>query len=234
MRPRVLWLLLAAVALVFSPLAREGAAGPPQASKAKSPATEVAGVWFMHGKVQPNYLEPEDAPLTPWGAQQFKANQERTNPDFFCFPPGVPKVWLIPAPFEIIPLPGRILIIYETQHLIRQIHMNRKEHPKDYIPTWFGDSIGHWEGGTLVIDTAGFNDQTTVDLFGLPHSDAFHVIERIHLVNHDLLEMEATIDDPKAYTKQWSAKRTYDRKPTWEIGEEVCEENNDYLIQNPH
>src|SRR5208282_5360507 len=123
------------------------------------------------------------------------------------------------------------LILYESQHLVRQIHMNRKEHPKEYIPTWQGDSIGRWEGGTLVIDTTGFNEQTDVDIWGLPHSDSLHVVERIRLLNHDLLQMEATIDDPKAYTKQWKAQRTYDRKPGWEIGEEICEENNDYLIQ---
>jgi hypothetical protein len=234
MRLRVLWWLIAAIALAFSPLARKGAAGPPQESKTKNPAAGLAGVWFMHGKVEPNYIEPEDAPFTPWGAERFKANRQRNSLDFFCFPAGVPKIWQIPAPFEIIPLSGRILILYESQHLVRQIHTNRKEHPKDYIPTWQGDSIGRWDGGTLVIDTTGFNEQTDVDIWGLPHSDSLHVVERIRLISHDLLEMEATIDDPKAYTKQWSARRTYDRKPGWEIGEEICEENNDYLIQNPH
>lgn len=207
-------------------------ARPAQGSKARSVAKHpnLAGVWFMQGKVEPNLIPPEDAPMTPWGVERYKINRKQPNPDAICLPTGVPKGWQIPAPFEIIPLQNRILIFHEHEHMVRQIHMDRHEHPKDLVPTWMGNSIGRWEGETLVIDTTGFNDLTWVDLWGLPHSDVYHVIERIRRIQPTVLQVEITIDDPKAYTRSWKAVRLFNLKPNWEIGEEICEENNTFLI----
>lgn len=226
------WFLLTSLTFALVALTPAGVAGPPQDSKATSgnKHSDLAGVWFMEGKVEPNLIAPENAPLTPWGAEQFKLNHQSLNPDAICLPTGVPKIWQLPAPFEIIPLPGRILIFHEHEHMVRQIHMNRTEHPKDLVPTWMGDSIGRWEGDTLIVDTAGFNTLTWVDLWGLPHSEALHVVERIHRISQNVLQVNITIEDPKAYTKPWTAVRRFDLRPDWEIGEEICEENNTYLF----
>jgi hypothetical protein len=93
-----------------------------------------------------------------------------------------------------------------------------------------GNSVGRWEGQTLVVDTTGFNEESWADLWGLPHSEKFHVIERIGLVSPSVLQVEITVEDPKAYTKPWTAVRKFDRKPDWEIGENICEDHNKYLI----
>jgi hypothetical protein len=232
MKRPLFWLLSTSLTFALAALAPAGVAGPPQDSKAASASKhpDLAGVWFMQDKIHPNLIAPEDAPLTSWGAEQFKINRASLNPDSICLPSGVPRIWQIPAPFEIIPLQGRIVIFHEHEHLVRQIHMNRTEHPKDLIPTWMGDSTGHWEGDTLVVDTTGFNALTWADLWGLPHSEALHVVERIHRVGRDVLEVNLTIEDSKAYTKPWTAVRRFDLKPNWEIGEEICEENNAYLF----
>jgi predicted hotdog family 3-hydroxylacyl-ACP dehydratase len=88
-----------------------------------------------------------------------------------------------------------------------------------------GDAIGKWEGDTLVADTVSFNDKTTLDREGYPHSDAMHLVERIRRVNHDSLEIDLTIDDPKAYTKPWEAKLNFQLRTDWKIMEHVCEDN---------
>jgi hypothetical protein len=105
--------------------------------------------------------------------------------------------------------------------------MNRG-HKKDLDPTYNGDSVGKWDGDTLVVDTIGFNDVTWIDHVGLPHTDALHVVERIRRVDHDTLVDDFTIEDPKAYTKPFTASQTYHLKPGWEIAEYVCD-NNKYI-----
>jgi hypothetical protein len=88
-----------------------------------------------------------------------------------------------------------------------------------------GDAIGKWEGDTLVIDTIGFNDKTWVDMSGHPHSDAMHLVERIRRVDHNTLQNDLTIEDPKAYTKPWGGRLIFVLKPGWSLGEMVCEDN---------
>jgi hypothetical protein len=219
-----------AILLVFVALAPQLSAQTTPGSKVSSPAKhpELWGVWYMQGTVNIHLIPLNDAPLTPWGEERLKINRKHPLLTAICLPPGVPTIWQIPAPFEIIPLPGRILIIHEQEHLIRQIYLNR-QHPADPIPTWMGNSAGRWEGDTLIVDTTGFNELTWADLWGLPHSAEMHVIERIRLVRPDVLQVEATVEDPKAYTKPWTAVRRFDRKPDWEIGENICEDNNSYL-----
>ena len=105
--------------------------------------------------------------------------------------------------------------------------MDGREHPKDLEQTYMGHSIGRYEGDTLVIDTIGFNDKTWLDPMGLPHSDALHVVERISRTDHDTLQVDYTLDDPKAYTKPWTAQRIFNLHPDWQIKEYVCAENNE-------
>jgi hypothetical protein len=104
------------------------------------------------------------------------------------------------------------------------------QHPKDPMPTWFGDSVGNWEGDTLVIDTIGFNGRTRLDTIGHPHSDQMHVVERWQRPDLGHINYEITIDDPKTYTKAWKNTRTFILRTDWQIMEYSCEENNkDFL-----
>jgi hypothetical protein len=129
---------------------------------------------------------------------------------------------------EIFQVPGKVLMYQEAGNQLRQIHLDR-QHPKEFdARTYNGDSIGKWEGDTLVVDTIGFNDITWLDHVGLPHSEALHVTERIRRVDHDTLQDDFTIEDPKAYTKPWTAQQIYKLKPGWEIAEYVCD-NNKYV-----
>ncbi len=101
-------------------------------------------------------------------------------------------------------------ILYEFSRVWRMIPLN-KEHPKEPDATWMGDSVGRYEADTLVIDTLGFNEKTWIDQVGHPHSDALHLVERIRRVDPETLEVVVSFDDPKAYTKPFSAKRTFTR-----------------------
>ena len=188
---------------------------------------DFSGVWYMHGKLN-RTLSPEAPPFTPWGLDQFKLNEHKLNPDLRCFPPGVPRIWTLPFPFEIIQLSGRVIIHYEQNSVVRNIHMDGRSHSAE-LPLWTGDSVGKYEGDTLVVDTTGFNDKTWLDNVGHPHSDQLHLIERISRPSHDVLKVEMTVEDPKAYTMPWTGERVFDLKPDWEISELVCEENNTYL-----
>ena len=232
MRHRAVLIVTIAFTLGLSLIFLASAAGAPQASKAQgsSQTGDLSGVWFTQGKVRANFAFEGAAPFLPWGEERVKAGPQKETLVVLCIPPGVPRVWTEPYPFEIISLPGRVLIIYEYQHLIRQIYTDGREHPKDLTPTYMGNSIGKWEGNALVVDTTGFNDKTWIDGSRHPHSDALHVVERIQRVSHETLQVDITIDDPKTYVKSWTAQRIFDLKPDWEISEQICEENNTYLF----
>ena len=155
--------------------------------------------------------------MTPWGEAKYKVAKpnvgphqvplsQTNDPVSSCFPPGVPRIYLQRGlPFEIMQIPGRVVMLFEYDHFVRQIFTDGRQHPQDINPSWMGDSIGRWDGDTLVVDTVGFNDKTWLDQVGHPHSDALHLVERIQRVNHDALTIDIAIDDPKAYTKPWVA-----------------------------
>jgi hypothetical protein len=175
--------------------------------------------------------------MTPWAEARFKANKpsfgaravpyaDSNDPDARCFPPGVPRIYLERGePMEILQLPGKVVMVFEYDHFIRQIYTDGRQHPKEMVPTWMGDSIGRWEGDTLVVDTVGFNDKTWLDMVGHPHSEGLQVAERIRRVGHDQLAIDLTIDDPKAYAKPWGGHMIFDRKVDWSLGEMICEDN---------
>jgi hypothetical protein len=216
----------ATVALLALPSAARAQNG---ARSGSSP--DISGVWLVEN-FEPRLLPKGGAPFTPWAEAKFKATNRQTNdPNLACLPEGVPRYMIsVPYPMEIFQTPTRVLIIHEGPSVLRQIHMNR-QHPKDPDPTYAGDSIGKWEGDTLVVDTIGFNDKTWLDGDALPHSEALHVVERIRRADHETLVDDFTIEDPKAYTKPITAHQVYKLKPDWEIQEFVCEENNKYSYQ---
>jgi hypothetical protein len=183
---------------------------------------DLSGVWWLTARS--NTFDMKEAPsMRPWAEVKFKETKHELDPLLSCFPPGVPRVWLQPRPFEIIQIPGRVLILYEGDHWVRQIWMNER-HPDDPDPTWMGHSIGAWDGDTLVIDTIGLNDSpdtTWLDSEGRPHSEELHVIERIQRTAPDTLTIQVTINDTKTYTKPWSGEKVFKLRGDWKIMEDV-------------
>ncbi|HJT89655.1 MAG TPA: hypothetical protein VJ732_17420, partial [Bryobacteraceae bacterium] len=106
------------------------------------------------------------------------------------------------------------------------IPLDGRKHNGDPNPTFFGESVGRWDGDTLVVDVIGFNDKSWLDAAGNPHSDALHLIERYRLTDPRHLEYEVTVDDPKIYTRPWKSTMIFTRKPEWELLEYSCDENN--------
>ena len=140
-------------------------------------------------------------PLQPWAEKVYKERKEnisKDDPEARCLPPGVPRMSTTPYPFRIVQTPNVTVIVYEGgAHVWRQIFTDGRKHSEDPNPSWLGESIGHWEGDTLVVDTIGFNGKTWIDESGLPTSESLHVIERFHRTDLGHMEIEHTVDDPK-------------------------------------
>ena len=181
---------------------------------------DLSGVWMQYpdgnvpGVPGMNAVDNRTRPpLTPWGKAKFDAAKplvgpravpgEENNPELRCDPDGPPKLLNLPNPFEIIQIPDRVLMFFELGHIWRTVWTDGRPLPKDPDPTYLGYSVGKWEGDTFVVDTIGFNDKLWDDSFGNPRSDQTHLTERYRRLNHDTLELQIIIDDPKAYTKPW-------------------------------
>ena len=146
-------------------------------------------------------------------------------------PPGVPRINMNQLfPFKIVQTPRLVVMLHETStnSAFRKIFVDGRPLPKDPQPTWLGYSVGVWQSDTLKVDTIGFNDRNWIDTDkGHPQTDALHVIERFHRIDFGHLQIEVTIDDPKAYTKPWTANVALHLLPDTEILETVCENAKD-------
>jgi hypothetical protein len=151
-------------------------------------------------------VEGDELPYRPEALAKKKENEaKRATADpaeANCFLPGVPRATYMPYPFEIVQTADTVALRYEFAHASRLVPVGG-QHPEGLPPTWMGDSRGHWKGDTLVVDVRNFNDQTWFDHAGNFHSDALHVIERYTMTNPDHILYEATIDDPKVFTRTW-------------------------------
>jgi hypothetical protein len=167
-------------------------------------------------------VEGNELPYQPWAAKRKEENaaQRKTaDPsESDCFLPGVPRATYMPYPFEIVQTPARIAIRYEFAHALRTIPTDGTAHPDGLPDAWMGDSRGHWEGNTLVVDVRNQDERTWFDQAGNFHSDALHVVERYSLTDPDHILYEATIEDPKVFTKPWKIRmplyRIVDRNAT--------------------
>lgn len=226
--------LWAAFAVALSGGVSVEAQSLPAGAQQSSPAPDLSGVWAVSNfkqelaQMAPE-LNPKVPPFLPAAAAKYAKMNHNDSPSAHCLPPGVPFLMTMPYPFEIIQVPGRVLTIHEFGNFVRRIHTDGRNHPADPDPTWLGDSVGKWDGGTLVVDSVGFNDKSWMDLTGLTHSEALHLTERFRLIDRNTLSDDITIDDPMTFTKAWTVHVTYSRKPDWEIQEFVCAENNLFL-----
>ena len=179
----------------------------------------------------------ESLPLRREARKILDARLSKDDPEAHCLPTGVPRI--APYPWRILQTPTHIFFLFEGNiHSYRQIFMDGRPHPQpgDLDPTWYGHSIGHFEGNTLVVDTIGYNDLFWFDFKGHPHTERLHTIERYTFDGPNKLVNEVTIDDPGAYERPFQVTFTANRAPAgFELMEYICQENNQDLphIQGP-
>ena len=197
------------------------------------------GVWDLpyttnFAATMDGYEDGVRPPFRPWAKAMWeynRANQVKYDPEGFCLPPGGPRSMGTPYPAEIIQDRDRIIIIFEGGgHVWREIHMDGREHPDSLNPTYFGHSVGRWEGDTLVIDTVGYNEKTWIDYNGHMHTEQLHTVEYLTRPYKEVLHYEAMIDDPGAYTAPWTVKWDIRWTEGQELQDYVCQENNKFLL----
>jgi hypothetical protein len=176
-----------------------------------------------------DYTNPN---LKPWVAERVRGNNEVFNTidqartaQERCALYGVPNILTSLGTMQMLQTPDMVTFIFHRDHQTRRVYLNEK-HPAGLKPSWYGHSVGHYEGDTLVIDTVGLNDQTWTDRFGTPHTDQIHVVERYRLIdNGQVLEVRFNVEDPGAFNAPWSAVLKYRRNQN-EYEEVRCAENN--------
>ncbi|MGH9687118.1 MAG: hypothetical protein ACRD5K_08520 [Candidatus Acidiferrales bacterium] len=200
---------------------------PPGSAKQNAPkAASTSG--------RPASIKQPSLPLTPtWVAKMkyLKAHPPQDNPQANCVPNGMPEIMRLPYPYEFLITPGQVTIIGELYRMIRHIYTDGRPLPKDPAPTFWGASVGHWEGQTLVAETVGLLPQTNVIPGSgieqrIPHSDKMKVFERFRLLDPNTMQIKTTIIDPVVFTRPYTTTRILKRHPTWTIDEYICEQNN--------
>jgi hypothetical protein len=195
---------------------------------------DLSGFWMPEPNVK--YLlnlaadmKPEEIPLQPWARDLYNeriANNGKDHPGVSCLPSGIPEKDNIPDGLKLVQTEDLIIVLHESRTIYRQIFTDGRPLPKDPQPTWMGYSIGHWEKDTFVVETIGQNGKTWLDMRGLPGTESLRVIERFSRPKIGQMDVEVTIDDPKAYTKPWNVKLMWRLVPDTDLIESICEENN--------
>jgi len=171
-------------------------------------------------------IVPMDKPLLKPGAEHFKLTEEESalGPTAQCVPPGIPTSTMWPYPLQIVQKRDLVVILYEAYPMFRVIPTDGSPHPDQLDPTFMGNSVGHWEGDTLVVDVTGFNDKTVITEYH--HTTAFHVVERYRRTSYETISYVATIDDPNVFAAPWRYGGPLKLHPEWDLQEYVCEQNN--------
>ena len=207
------------------------------AACAASAAPDISGTyWATTYRPTIEVLGGGDPPLNAAGKAAYDKNRAGLRDGSIidkarriCVPDGLPRVLATPYPFEIFQVPSdQVTFVYEMNHQIRSIVIDKPlpdAHRLLVEPLYNGHSIGHWEGETLVVESAGFNERTFLDATGLPHSDAMHTIERIRKVGIEL-EIVITIHDPEMYARDWQARFVYQERNDVRIEEYACNDNH--------
>jgi hypothetical protein len=199
------------------------------------PGQNFEGVWLIQGDHSTiKTLAGKLPPMTAAAAIRYAAavRSRRAGKPVFdtiqtCKPHGFPRILFAAYPIEVLQEPKQVTFLHEIHHMPRMVYLDMTL-PKleDMDPNWMGTSVGHWDADTLVIETQGFNDLTTLDTAGLPHSTEMRVSERIRKLDADTLEDLITVADPKTFTKSWSTRVTYRRQPGLRLKEYVCTDVN--------
>ena len=205
-------------------------------AQAKTP--DLSGIyWANEYNAGIQLLGGGDLPLTPAGRAAYDKNisglKDGSITDGarkYCVPDGLPRVLATPYPFEIVQgPPGQITIIYELNHQIRVVKMDKplpSEKELISLPFYNGHSAGHFDGDTLVVESAGFNDKTFIDATGAPHTDEMRTVERLRKVGPAQLEIVITVHDPGYYTRDWQARFVYNQRNDLRIDDYLCGEKH--------
>jgi len=168
--------------------------------------------------------------MQPWAEQLYKqrlANDAKDRPGGRCLPHSVTDFDGHFTPRKVIHQPGLLVMLFESYHSYRQIFTDGRPLPAERDPAWYGYSVGKWEGDTLVVDTVGVKEATWLDDSGHPHSDALHIIERFRRPDFGHIDLQLTIDDPKAYKKPWTIHLGWEYMADTELLDWVCENEKD-------
>ncbi len=183
------------------------------------------------GKLPP--MRPEARARYDAAVAARKAGKPTGDTAETCLPPGLPRAIFYPQPFHLIVEPNQVTFLHEYMHLHRLVFIQDALPANDDLDqNWLGFSAGRWDKGALVVRSRGFNDKTTIDTAGIPHSTELMLTERLRLVDKDTLEDVITIDDPKTFTSPWQTKITFQRLPDdTEIGEYICTLTNPEAVK---
>jgi hypothetical protein len=220
---------------------RSGRAGQPAAKESWPPSGPTPRMPDGHpdlsGNWQPNAIRQNvdliksgvEVPLLPAAEKtylQHTKNLSKDDPEARCLPPGVPRMNTTPYPWTYVQTPQLLAILYEGgAHVWRKVFLDGRKHDPSVEDTWLGDSVGRWDGDTLVVETVGQNDITWLDQAGIPHSNQMKVTERISRPDLGHLTIENIVDDPKTFSKTWSFT-THPTLLKGELIEYICQENN--------
>jgi hypothetical protein len=170
-----------------------------------------------------NAVVPGGLPFQQWARDVMKERAEKgLDPHVECMPSNFPRLFTLPHVTKFVQIPGVLILLNEYNASYRQIFTDGRALPEDPQPSWNGYSTGKWEGDTLVVQTIGFRDDLWMDMVGTPMTSAAKVTERFRRVNFGTMEIEATVDDPKAYTRPWTMKITENVALDTELIDEVC------------
>jgi hypothetical protein len=195
---------------------------------------DLSGFWMPTDRVKHLLnlaadLKPGSVPLQPWAEAVYKERIEQNgkdHPGVRCWPSGIPEKNNIPDGVKVVQTPDLMLHLHESRTIYRQIFTDGRPLPRDAQPAWMGYSIGRWEGDTFIVDTIGQNGKTWLDMRGLLATEALRVTERFTRPTIGRIFIDVTIDDPKAYTKPWDVRLSWDLQPDTDLIESICEENN--------
>jgi hypothetical protein len=249
-RTRLAWVAAALVAF-SSPLAAQPAAEKPVPRTAAG-KPDLSGIWVATGAIM--LFEGEEAfaaaraadaaagrppgtsgEVPPYNAeaearrQYYLSRQGLDDPMARCLLTGVPRINFRPLPFEIVQLPDRIIMLYEIHHAFRIIPTDGRPPPEDAEPSYLGESVGRWDGDTLVVDVTSFNDKTWLTGVGSIHTEDLRVTERYTRDSFDTIRYEATMEDPAVLTRPWTIHETFRLRPGERIREYECIESNEDL-----
>ena len=203
---------------------------------------DFSAVWWSGGvRVEDNTLDELERLYTPEARVRMNQLSENDDPTLRCIPYGYPRAMTLPSTqqFQIVQVPGLMVILNEYFHSFRVIPTDGRDHPEDMYPTYLGDSVGRWDGDTLVVDVTGFNGEiwladgadkpTPTSTGGWFTSDALHVVERWRRIGMDTLEYQATVEDADVLSGPWTTPRiTVKRAPNGRIAEAMCLDSTTY------
>jgi hypothetical protein len=207
--------------------------GGPGPVKNTLPITGNNPIWV--GNFENPILKPHAAQAVKTFGELEKVGRGPPTAQMLCKMSGVPTSHTLMGPMQIMQTPDVVLIVHQRDHQVRRVYMNRK-HSEKPVPTWYGESVGHYEGDTLVVSTIGLNDKTVTDRNGTPHSDAMRVVERYRLIDGGrTMQVLFHVEDPNTFTTPWNGMVRYQRNARQQLlEEEICAENNfDVVTKEP-